>query len=196
MTKRKATYQVEELIINRWSSRAMSGEAVTEFELMSLIDAARWAPSSFNNQPWRFIYAYRDTPEWQTLFDLLMPSNQIWVKNGGALLVIISRNTFEYNDKPSRTHSFDTGAAMENFALQGSAMHLIVHGLEGFNYDRARTVLQIPHNYDVEAMFVVGKRGQIDQLPEDLQKREEMSERKNISELIFHGMFGVAVDNK
>lgn len=188
--ERKAKYQVDPLLLKRWSSRAMSDEAISAFELMSLIDAAHWAPSSYNNQPWRFIYAYRDTPEWTTLFNLLAPTNQVWIKNGAALLVIISRNNFEYNNKPSRTHSFDTGAAMENFALQGAAMNLVVHGLEGFDYDKARTELHIPEDYTVEAMYVVGKKGSKEYLPEELQKREQPNERKSITELIYHGYFG------
>lgn len=189
MSERKSTYKVEPYIINRWSPRAMSGEAITQEELMTLIDAAHWAPSSFNNQPWRLIYGYRETPEWDKLYNLLVPANQAWVRNGGALVLVVSHNNFEYNNKPSRTHSFDTGAAMENFALQGEAMNLIVHGMEGFDYDKARSVYGIPEDYTVEAMFVVGKKGSIEVLPEQLQQKEIPSGRKALSEIAFHGYF-------
>ena len=111
INKRKTEHPVNEIFPNRWSPRAMSGKELTDTELMSLFEAARWAPSAFNNQPWRFVYAKRNTPAWNILFELLGESNKIWAKDAGALIVIISKKTFDYNNKYSLTHSFDTGAA-------------------------------------------------------------------------------------
>jgi nitroreductase len=104
-------------------------------------------------------------------------------------MVVVSANNFALNNKPSRTHSFDTGAAWENLALQGYAQGLVIHGLEGFDYDRAKTILNIPADHTVEAMIAVGKPGSLDVLPEALQKKEELSDRKEIEEFVFEGAF-------
>ncbi|KKP35920.1 MAG: Nitroreductase [candidate division TM6 bacterium GW2011_GWF2_32_72] len=189
MVKRVAPFKVADLFINRWSPRAMSGESITDFELMSLFEAARWAPSSYNNQPWRFIYAKRDSKNWSKFFDLLVDFNKQWAKNAAALVLLISRKKFEYNDKPSRTHELDAGAASENFSLQGFLNGLVVHGMEGFDYDKSREVLGIPEDYTILAMYAVGKPGKKEDLSKELQEREEMSDRKKIEEFVFEGNF-------
>jgi len=168
----------------------MSGESITDQELFSLFEAARWAPSSYNNQPWRFIYAKRSTPSWKTLFNLLVPFNQDWAKNTGVLIVVFSKTTFDHNGKPARTHAFDAGAAWENLALQGVNMGLVVHGMEGFDYDTAKKDLKIPDDYEVHAMIAVGKQGKKEDLPPALQEREVLSDRKPITQCIFEGTFG------
>lgn len=187
--KRKTTYPISDFIVNRWSARAMNGEEITDQELFSLFEAARWAPSSYNNQPWRFIYGKRKTAHFETLFKLLTKSNQAWAKQAAVLVVMISKKTFDYNGKPSKTHSFDTGAAWENLALEGSKKGLVVHGMEGFSYRRAKKVLSIPDNYQVEAMVAIGKKGMKESLPEELQKREFPSDRKPLKSLIWEGKF-------
>jgi len=187
---RTPQYPVHPIIVNRWSGRAMSGESVTDQELFSLFEAARWAPSSYNNQSWRFIYAKRDTPSWKTLFNLLVPFNQDWAKNASVLIVAFSKTTFDHNGKPARTHAFDTGAAWENLALQGVSMGLVVHGMEGFDYEKAKKDLKIPDDYEVHAMIVVGKPGKKEDLPPELQERETPSDRKPITQFIFEGTFG------
>jgi nitroreductase len=189
MKQRKPDFPINQLILNRWSPRAMSGQPITQSELMTVFEAARWAPSSYNNQSWRFIYVHRCTPEWQKLFDLLVEFNQNWCKNAAVLVVIISKDTFDYNNKPSRTHSFDTGAAWENMCLQASSMNLVIHGLEGFDYDRAKNQLGIPDGFTVEAMCAIGRHGKLEDLPKDLQEREEPSDRRPISEFVFYGGF-------
>jgi nitroreductase len=189
-TDRVPQHDVARFIVDRWSPRALSGESITHDELMSLFEAARWAPSSYNNQPWHFIYAYRDTPQWQTLFNLMVPFNQNWTQRAAVLMVIISRTLFD-NGKPSRTHSFDTGAACQNLALQGSYMGLVVLGMEGFDYDRARTALAIPNEYAVQAMFAVGRLGDNTMLSAELQKREKPSDRKPITTFIHEGKFSL-----
>ena len=186
---RKSEYSVDEIFLKRWSPRAMSGEEISNDELMSLFEAARWAPSSFNNQPWRFLYARRNTNNWELFFNLLVEGNKTWVKNAAALIVIVSKKTFDHNGNPSKTHSFDTGAAWQNLALQGSLKGLVVHGMQGFDYDKAREVLNIPDGYEVEAMVAVGKPGRKEDLPERLQQREVPSDRKNLSDIAFEGMF-------
>lgn len=188
-TSRRSEYKIADLILHRWSPRAMSGEPISDAELMSLFEAARWAPSSYNGQPWRFIYAKRDTAAWEVLYDLMVQFNKDWTKNAAVLIVIVSRDTFSYNNKPSRTHSFDTGAAWENFALQGTANGLVVHGMEGFDYHKAKEALHIPDGYTVEAMCAVGRPGKVSDLPKEMQKDENPSDRKPITDFIYEGTF-------
>jgi len=167
----------------------MSGEEITEEELLTLFEAARWAPSSYNNQPWRILYARRNTVHWPLFFDLLVDFNKTWVKGAAALVVFISKTTFDHNGEPSVTHSFDTGAAWENFALEASLKDLAVHGMEGFDYDRARTVLKIPPDFQVEAMAAIGKPGKKEDLPVGLQERETPNGRRKLTETITEGPY-------
>lgn len=189
MAIRKAHYTVADLFINRWSARAMSGASLSHEELMSLCEAARWAPSSYNNQPWRFVYVQRETAQWQSFFDLLVDFNKQWCTNAAVLVLVISQDTFSYNGKPSRTHSFDTGAATMSFALQGHLNGLVVHAMEGFDYERARVVAGVPAGYTVECMVAVGKPGATESLSPELQSKEEQSDRKPVSEFVFEGHF-------
>jgi nitroreductase len=158
---------------------------------MTLFEAAHWAPSSFNNQPWRFIYAHRNTAHWDLLYNLMVPGNQEWTKNAAVLIVVISHNNFEYNNQPARTHSFDAGSAWMSLALQASFMNLVAHGMQGFDYDKARKDLQIPDDYTVEAMIAIGHHGPVSVLSEKLQKSETPSDRKKVEEVIFEGTFRV-----
>ena len=187
--KRETEFEINPIFVNRWSPRAMSGEEIEDRELMSLFEAAKWAPSSFNSQPWRFIYAKRNTQEWNKFFNLLGDFNKTWTKNAAVLVVVISKKTFEHNNKLSITHSFDVGAAWENLALQGSLNDLVVHGMEGFDYENARKELNIPDDYDVEMMFAVGKKGKKEDLPENMQKMENPGNRKKIYEIVYRGEF-------
>lgn len=186
---RQTQYDIDDLFLCRWSPRALSGEALTEEELMSLFEAARWAPSSYNGQPWRFLYARRGTPRWQTFYDLMVEFNQNWAGDAGALVVVISRDTFEHNGKPARTHSFDAGAAWMSLALAATQKGLVTHAMQGFDYDQAREDLSVPDGYTVEAMVAVGKPGRKDDLPEGMRETEQPSTRKAISEIAFEGEF-------
>jgi nitroreductase len=187
--KRKPEYTVNPIFVNRWSPRAMSGEEISDDELFSLFEAAKWAPSSFNNQPWRFLYAKRKTSQWDHFFSLLSDGNKLWANKAAVLIVMISKKTMDYNDKPARTHTFDTGAAWENLALQGSLNGLVVHGMEGFDYEKAKVELKIPDEYKVEAMAAIGRPGKKTELPVDLQMREFPSDRKKIKAIVFEGEF-------
>jgi len=188
-TNRKADYDISPLILNRWSPRAMSGEELNEKEFMPLFEAARWAPSSYNNQHWRFIYARRNTKYWEPFFNLLVPGNQAWAKNAALLVVVISKKTFDRNGKAARTHTFDAGAAWENLALEGSRKDLVVHGMEGFDYEKARELLKLSDEYEVEAMVAIGKPGKKEDLPEQMQAYEQPSERRPLNEIVFEGEF-------
>jgi len=186
---RKPDHSIDKLFLDRWSPRAMSGEPLAQEELMSLLEAARWAPSSYNNQPWRILYARRDTGHWSRFLGLLVEFNQSWCKHGAVLIVFVSKNNFDHNNEPSVTHSFDCGAAWENLALEGAKRGLVVHGMQGFDYQRAKTELSIPDGYTVEAMAVIGKPGRKEDLPEPLRQREAPSDRRKLSETAFEGPF-------
>ena len=186
---RKPDHDIEPILFHRWSPRAMSGEKISERELMTLFEAARWAPSSYNAQPWRFLYARRGTANWDRFFDVMIEFNQGWTKHAAVLMVVVSRKTFESNDQAAPTHSFDAGAAWQNLALQGSTMGLVVHGMQGFDYEKARAVLNIPEHFQVDAMIAVGKPRKREDLPEDLQGREQPSDRKPVAEIVIEGGF-------
>lgn len=185
---RRTEYPIDDIFLKRYSPRAMSGEAISKEELMTLFEAARWAPSSYNAEPWRFIYAMRGTSEFEKLFSLLIDFNKDWCARAGALIVTISKKT-SASGKTSITHSFDAGAAWENFALQAQNMNLVAHGMEGFDYSMAKEKLSIPDDYRVEMMIAVGRHGNIEDLPETLRAREKPSGRKPLSEIVFEGKF-------
>lgn len=180
---RKATYPIHPLILNRWSPRAMSGEALTHEELMTLFEAARWAPSSYNAQPWRFYYATKDSPRWKDVFSLLGEFNQNWCKNAGALVILTAQKNFEYNGKPNRNALSDCGAAWENLAIQACDMDLVAHGMAGYDVEKTREFLKLKDDIEVIHMFALGKHGKIDSLSEELQKIETPSDRKAVSEI-------------
>ena len=186
---RKTVYGVDHLILNRWSPRSFSGEDLSDQDLFALFEAARWAPSSFNNQPWRFIYAKRGSKHWNTILDLLVDFNKQWCASASVLVVIVSKKTFDYNGKPSVTHQFDSGAAWENLALQATSQGLVTHAMQGFDYERARKDLAIPDEYDVMAMVAIGKKGPKEKLLPELQQREVPSDRKPLSEIVMEGKF-------
>ncbi len=188
---RQAAYPIQPQFLDRWSSRAMSGEALTEAELMPLLEAARWAPSSGNFQPWRFLYARRDTDFWSAFLDLLVPGNLSWVQHAGALVLLISRTHLDGDAKPSVTHSYDTGAAWMSLALQGISDGFVVHGIQGFDYERARRVLRVPAEYAVEAMAVIGRPGDNTKLSESLQKREMPNNRRPLAQSACEGPFSL-----
>jgi nitroreductase len=185
-------HAIEPFFVDRWSPRAMSGEDISREELMRMLEAARWAMSCMNNQPWRFAYAIRNTPHWDRFFGLLASGNQAWCHKAGALIVVASKKTFDFNGKPYRTHSYDAGAAWYSFALQGTMMGLVVHGMMGFDYDRAAAELGIGEEYQVEAMAAVGRPGNREELAHALQEREAPSQRKKVEEIAFEGRFGKA----
>jgi nitroreductase len=188
-TPRQSQYDINQLLLHRWSPRAMSGEEILDTELMRLFEAARWAPSSYNGQPWRFIYAKRNSEPWDKLFSLMVDFNKSWAKNAAVLVVVVSRKNFEHDGKPSVTHQFDAGAAWENLALQGETQGLVTHGMQGFDYEKARRDLSIPDTFDVLAMVAIGKPAPKEILPTDVQQREQASDRKPLSEIIMEGQF-------
>jgi len=180
---------IEPIFLRRWSPRAMTGAPVSADDLATVFEAARWAPSTYNEQEWRFLYAHRAGAHWQTFFDLLGEGNRAWCDKAGVLVVVLSHKVFARNGKPNPVHTYDAGAAWQNLALQGCSMGLVVHGMMGFDYDRAKTALAVPDDYAVEAMIAIGHPGDPSTLPEALRKIEAPSQRKPVAELVREGQF-------
>lgn len=186
---RKTENEISPVLLKRWSPRSMRGEAMGSGELMSLFEASKWAPSSFNEQPWRFLYAVKGSDSWKIFFDLMSEFNQAWTKNAAALVLVISKNNFVLNDKPNINHSFDAGAAWQNLALEASERGLVAHAMAGFDAAKARVDLKVPDTYSIEAMIAVGKPGKKEDLPEAMQAGEAPSTRKQIAEIVKEGVF-------
>ena len=190
---RKADHPIDPMFTERWSPRAFDGTPMPEADLLSMFEAARWAPSAYNSQPWRFLYAHRDTPSWDKFLGLLVPFNQSWAKETSALVVLVSNSTMVPPGKdqaiPSHSHSLDAGAASSNFALQANKLGYYVHGMVGFDMDRAFAELGVPKGYRVEAAYAVGRLGDPSKLPEVLQAREFPSPRLPVSAIAFEGGF-------
>ncbi len=185
---REPTYPIDPLFLHRRSLRAMTGETIKKELLFSLFEAARWAPSSYNSQPWRFLYAMRETEAFSLFFSFLVEFNQGWCKNASSLVLVLSHKVLA-KGKPSITHSFDTGAAVENLSLQGMLHNLVVHSMQGFNYERAQKELKIPSEYQVEAMIAVGIPADKEVLSKELQEKEVPSQRKPLEQILCEGTF-------
>ncbi len=186
---RTTEYEINDVFLKRFSPRAMSGEPIKNEVLMTLFEAARWAPSSRNIQPWRFVYSLRGTPDFDLFLSFLVESNQIWCKDSGALVVVISKKTDDKGEIDIK-HSLCTGMAFENLALQGTNMDLVVHGMGGYQEELIRKELNLSDDYDIEMMVTIGYPGKIEDLPEKLQEREKPSQRKDLDEIVFMGKDG------
>ena len=190
---RTPEHSVAPLFLERWSPRAFTGEALPEAELMKILEAARWAPSAYNAQPWRFVYALRDTPAWPRLLGLLNQHNQSWAKEAGALLILFSKTTLvppgADRAVPSACHSFDAGAAWACLALEATRLGWHVHAMAGFDKARAIEELAVPEGYVAEAAIALGRKADKSVLPAALQAREEPSGRNPVEAFAFAGKF-------
>jgi len=184
-TNRTSTHPINELILNRWSPRAMTGKSIADATLMSFFEAARWAPTAMNNQLTRFAYAKKDTEYWSKYFDLLMEGNQKWCGDAAALVIIISRKISYHNDRPQPSHSFEAGAAFENFALEATSQGYVAHPMGGFDKEKTHAMLGLHENWSVEVMIAVGEHD----AKKSKEKEEAASDRNPLSELVFEGMF-------
>ena len=192
---RTTDHDIDPIFPERWSPRAFTGEAMPQSELMRLFEAARWAPSAFNGQPWRFVYAHRDTPAWAPLFDILIPYNQMWVARASVLMFLVSdrfRRVEGQPPAPMHSHAFDAGAAWANLALQATRSGWAAHGMVGFGMAKAYETLGVPEaDYRVEAAIAVGRQADKSVLPEALQGREAPSPRVPAASFIMEGHFKV-----
>lgn len=189
---RQAHHPVDPIFTQRWSPRAYDSSVIPDADLLTIFEAARWAPSAFNFQPWRFLYAKREGADWERFLSLLVPFNQAWAQNASVLIYICSDTLIETKPgepQPSHTHSFDAGAAWASLALQASMLGYHAHGMAGVEWERVRTELKVPGRFRVEAACVIGRVGSADVLHESLRGREAPSDRKPVSDFAFAGDF-------
>jgi nitroreductase len=180
---------INEVIAHRWSGRAYdASKAVSNEQIISLCEAARWAPSCFGDEPWRFIVWNKNTnlASWQSAFDCLVPGNQEWVKNAPVLLLVCADTLFGHNQTPNRWAQYDTGAAAENLCLQAEDLGLMAHQMGGFNADAARSAFSIPEQFTLMAMVAVGYAADIKTVTGEALSRETTArKRKPLKELFF-----------
>ena len=188
---------IDATIAGRWSGRAYdAAKAVSHEQVIALLEAARWAPSCFGDQPWRFVvWNKASNPEaWQQAFDCLVPGNQAWAKDAPVLLLICADTLFNHNQQPNRWAQYDTGAAAENLCLQASALGLMAHQMGGFDANMAREKFNIPAQYTLMAMISVGHPADIATLSGDALARETAARsRKSLPELFFEASWGEPV---
>ncbi len=190
-------HPVHDLIATRYSPRAFSDRAVSQEDVRSLLEAARWAPSCFNEQPWRYLLAMKSQPdEFARMLSCLVEFNQSWAKEASVLLLAVASTQFERNQKPNRHAWHDVGAASGSLSLQATALGLQAHQMAGFDADRARAEFAIPEEFEPVAAIAIGYPGSADSLPEDLRERELAArERKPLSELVFSGAWGKGISS-
>ncbi|WP_342364087.1 flavin reductase [Terrarubrum flagellatum] len=187
LTPRVSQYDIAPLFLERWSPRAFTDETISAAQLMPLLEAARWAPSSMNAQPWRFVYLLRGGAGWRETLGCLSNTNQSWAFRAAALIAFVSKDTLEFGAEtaPSPTHSFDAGAAWMSFALQAYLSGWHTHGMAGFDPVRLRAVLAVPDGYVVNAIAAIGKIGDRSLLEDKLKTRESPAGRAPLEELVF-----------
>jgi len=187
-----AQYPIHDLIKRRWSPRAFSDRPVEPDTLRSLLEAARWAPSSNNEQPWNFIVATKDNQtEFSQLLSCLVEGNSLWAQHAPVLMVSVARMSFEDDGKPNRHAFHDVGQAVANLIVQATALGLAVHQMAGFHPDKVRELYGVPKEFEPVAAIALGYPGDPQSLPDKLRTRElAPRERKHIAEFVFTGRWG------
>jgi nitroreductase len=186
--------KIHELIQTRWSPRAFDPDKpVSRDDLLALLEAARWAASCFNDQPWRFVVCDKATNEvaWQQAFGILVEKNRQWAKNAPVLILAVAMEHFNHNGKANRWAMYDTGAASASLCLQATALGLVVHQMGGFDADLARAIFELPANCQPMAMMAVGYQADVGVLDDDF-KAAELAERARaaLNERFYAGFWG------
>lgn len=189
---RQADHPIDPLFTNRWSPRSFTGEEVPLEVLHTLLEAARWAPSASNAQPWRFLVSRHGDAHWAKFTALLNGRNARWATRASALVLIVSATEIERGGVrgPNNSHSFDSGAAWANFAHQATLLGWHTHGIGGYDRELARETLKIPADFALEALVALGRQGPLDTLDEDFHAQESPNARKPLAEIVFAGEFG------
>lgn len=187
-----AKHPIHELLQRRWSPRAFAERSVEPEKLRSLLEAARWAPSSFNEQPWSFLAAGKDDLiEYERMLSCLSEGNRKWARTAPLLMISVTAHNFRRNNKPNRHAFHDVGLAVENLVIQATALDLYVHQMAGFDPERAREIYGIPEGSEAVAAIAVGYIGDPQSLPEEFRQREaEPSARKPMADFVFSGHWG------
>lgn len=189
---RQAAYPVEPLFVDRWSPRSFTGEPVPDAVLQTAFEAARWAPSASNVQPWRFLVSRHGDANWETYVGLLAARNALWASRASALIVILSYRFVERRGEvvENGSHSFDAGAAWTNFAHQALLLGWHTHGIGGFDREAARERLQIPEEFAIETIVALGRIGGLETLHADFHANEAPNGRRPLDETVFAGRLG------
>ncbi len=182
-------YPIEDVLQHRWSPLAFSNKAVEPEKLRSVLEAARWAASSYNAQPWSYIVATQDNPdEFSRLLACLAEGNQVWAKNAPVLMLSVTKLTFEHNGVENRHAFHDVGAASANLAIEATAQGLVTHQMAGFDVPKAKETYGIPDGYDPVAAIALGYLGDPQILSESLQQRQSSPRtRKSLDQFVFAG---------
>ena len=179
--------KLDNIFIERWSPRAFLPDPITDEDIKTIFEAARWSPSCFNEQPWRFVYAQQPN-DLENFRSVLTESNQLWANKAPLLIFAFSKKSFSHNDKPNRWAGFDTGSAWMALTLQANKLGLHTHGMGGFDSEKAFTVTGMdPDQYNVICAIAVGNISDASNLSEDLKSREVPSLRKIMDEIVFEG---------
>jgi nitroreductase len=190
---RTPAHPIAEAFHARWSPRAFTGEELPLDTLLGLFEAARWAPSALNVQPWRFLYARRGTAAFEAWLATLAPANQAWARDASALVALVSQRTFTPQGAeapvPFASHSFDTGAAWAQLALQAQLWGWRTHAIGGFDDAKARATLGVPEDHRLEVFVAVGKQGDPSNLPDWAKAREQPNDRRPLADLVREGRF-------
>jgi nitroreductase len=189
----KTQESIDDIIANRWSPVGFDmNKTLTQAQIVSLLEAARWAPSCFGDQPWRFIVSDKASHQaaWQKAYECLVPGNQKWAENAPLLVLVCTDTQFSHNDKPNRWAGYDAGAAAVSLCLQATSMGLVTHQMGGFDVAKARDVFAIPEQYDLMSMIAVGYGVDVETLPDDLKERQ-MKERSRhpLGQIFFNGVW-------
>ena len=186
VNRAKTDYPVSEIISRRWSARAFSTRPVEFSKLLSILEAARWAPSSRNEQPWRYIVFTNDSPEMLSKAQSVLKEINDYAKRAPVLICAITKKTYSENGSPNRLHFHDLGAANENMFLEAFNQGLIMHEMGGFDVQKAREIFDVPDDYEVGIMIAIGYQDTYHVLPDRLkQKAFTPRERKPLSEIAF-----------
>jgi nitroreductase len=182
-------HPVHDLIRNRWSPRAFSNQSVPERVLSSLFEAARWAPSCFNEQPWDFIIANKDDSDaFSKMLGCLTERNQAWAKEAGVLIIAVAKIDFDHNGALNRHAYYDTGQAVAGLTVQATALGIQLHQMAGFSPEQARKIYAIPKGHDPLTAIALGYPGDPDALPDQLRTIELADrKRKSVSQFVFSG---------
>jgi nitroreductase len=185
-------HSIHDLIANRRSIRSFSEKGIDDAAFTQLFEAARWASSSRNEQPWRFITARKeDSENFKRILDCLNESNRIWAQHGAILFIVLAKKNFSTHPVPNSHAQHDVGLAIGNLALQATALGIFLHQMGGINYPKVREVFEVPDEYEAISIIVGGYPGDHDSLPDHLREREKLPRhRKELSELVFEGKFG------
>ncbi|WP_106496749.1 nitroreductase family protein [Lentibacillus sp. Marseille-P4043] len=185
---RKASHDIDPIFIKRWSPRSFLNKEVPCDVLHSVFEAARWAPSAANIQPWRFITA-RSQEDREKFLSFIYEGNVAWCDKAPVLVAVVSKMDSEFTGGDNPTHAFDTGAAWGYLALEAARKGLATHAMGGFDREKAKEVLNIPENYVVHAIVALGYKGEKELLLEQFQEREKPSNRNEVEEFMFEGTF-------